>query len=146
MEKPKYVYVSYINSSPEKVFEALTNPEFTQQYWGGHKIESDWKQGSPVKFIKRDGKINVQGEVVRYDPPRVLCYTWKDCDNSDEDTFVTFEIEIAHGVTKLVTTHEGFPANSKLFPRISEGWPAVLSSLKTLLESGKPIPLTWKCG
>jgi len=146
MEKPKFVYITYINSTPEKVFEALTNAEFTKQYWGGQRVVSDWKQGSTVKYLMADDTARVTGKVVRFEPPKVLCYTWDDAGEGCEKTCVTFDLQVEHGVTKLVTTHEGFEFDSKLLPRISQGWPAVLSSLKTLLESGTAIHFNWACG
>ena len=148
MEKPKFVYVTYINSTPEKVWEALTNPEFTRQYWGGLRVESDWKKGSSVKYIKEVGKVHLEGKVLQVDPPLLLSYTWA-ADASfpaegDEETRVTFELSTSDGVTKLITTHEGFVAGSTLLGKISNGWPAVLSSLKSLLETGKAIPISCK--
>ncbi len=149
MEKPKFVYVTYINSTPEKVWEALTNPEFTRQYWGGHRLQSEWKKGSSIKYVKEDGSVHLEGIVLQVDPPRLLSYTWAAYAGApaggDEETRVTFEITTGFDVTKLITTHEGFVPGSQLLGRISEGWPAVLGSLKTLLETGKAITLNFKC-
>lgn len=149
MENQKFIYVTHINTTPEKLWEALTNPEFTQQYWGGRRIQSDWTTGASVKLIKSDGGVDLKGEVLQAEPPRVLSYTFqaRDKDGSpiESASRVTFEIIEAFGVTKLTVTHDGFEADSKLFLQISNGWQAILSSLKTLLETGKALPFTYKC-
>jgi len=149
MENPKFVYVTHINTSPEKLWTALTNPDFTQQYWGGRRVQSDWTTGASIKHQKADGAIELRGEVLQADPPRLLAYTFLSPPHEgspvEKPTRVTFEISVAFGVTKLVVTHDGFEPGSRLFPEISNGWPAILSSLKTLLESGTALPFTWKC-
>src|SRR5256885_208612 len=76
MDKPEFVYVTYIASTPERVWEGLTSGAFTQQYWGGLRIESDWQVGSAVCHLTKDGRIGVEGEVLEADPPRVLAYTF----------------------------------------------------------------------
>jgi uncharacterized protein YndB with AHSA1/START domain len=148
MEKPKFIYVMHINTTPEKLWAALTKPEFTQQYWGGHRIQSDWTLGASVKFIKADGSIDLKGEVLRADPPKILSYTWsgRSCSGAIEESAsrVTFEISTAFNVTKLTVTHEGFESGSKLLLEVTNGWQAVLSSLKTLLETGTALPFDWK--
>ncbi|HEY3900003.1 MAG TPA: SRPBCC family protein [Chthoniobacter sp.] len=150
MEKPKFVYVTHINTTPEKLWNALVHPDFTQQYWGGRRLQSDWTVGASIKHLKADGAVELKGEVLQFDPPRLLAYTFVDCAPplsrpAEKTTRVTFEITVAFGVTKLTVTHDGFEPESKLFPDISNGWPAILSSLKTLLESGTALPFTWKC-
>ena len=150
MEKPKFIYVTHINATPEKVWAALTEPEFTRQYWNGQLIESDWTPGATVKFIKPDGGVKLKGEVLRVEPPKILVYTW-DGDSyaaagpGEGVTRVTFEITVAFNITRLTVTHEDFRPGSELFPKISQGWPAVLCSLKSLLETGKPLAFDWKC-
>jgi uncharacterized protein YndB with AHSA1/START domain len=74
--KPKFVHVTYINTTPEKLWTALTTADFTQKYWMGQRIDSDWKGGSPVKFAKPDGIIKHIGEVLRFEPPKILSYSW----------------------------------------------------------------------
>jgi uncharacterized protein YndB with AHSA1/START domain len=147
-EKPAFVYVLHINTTPEKLWEALTNPEFTRKYWGGRRVQSDWTVGASIKHLKPDGTIDLQGEVLQSDPPRLLACTFlshaKDGSLRGSPTKVTFEITTAFGVTKLSITHEGFEPGSPLLQEISQGWQAILCSLKTLLETGKPLPFTWK--
>jgi uncharacterized protein YndB with AHSA1/START domain len=112
-------------------------------------LQSDWAVGASIKHHKADGTVELRGEVLQYDPPKVLTYTFNDCGGHggtpEKPTRVTFEIAVAFGVTKLTVTHDGFEPESKLFLGISDGWPAILSSLKTLLESGTPLPFTRKC-
>jgi uncharacterized protein YndB with AHSA1/START domain len=150
MEKPKFVYVTHINTTPEKLWEALTNPEFTQQYWGGRRVQSDWTVGASIKHTKADGAVELRGEVLEADRPRRLSYTFLtaagDKVPDEAATRVTFEISVAFGVTKLTIVHDGFAPESKLLGEITNGWQAILSSLKTLLETGAPLPFTFpKC-
>ncbi len=148
MENPKFVYVTHINCSPENLWNALTKPEFTQQYWAGRRIQSDWTQGASVKLIMPDGGVDLRGEVLQADPPKTLSYTFqcKDKDGApvETPTRVTFEITVSFGVTKLTVTHDGFETGSKAIVDVTAGWQAILSSLKTLLETGHPLPFTWK--
>lgn|ERR1700722_13527406 len=143
--KPKFVHVTYINTTPEKLWAALTTADFTQKYWMGQRIQSDWKAGAPVKFTKTDGTVKHIGEVLRFEPPKILSYSWsgKGCHSdvaTEAASYVTFEITPDSGMTKLIVTHDGFEPGSKVFGDISGGWPIVLSGLKTFLETGKPLP------
>ncbi|MDR3401051.1 MAG: SRPBCC family protein [Chthoniobacter sp.] len=148
MEKPKFVYVLHINTTPEKLWDALTKPEFTQQYWGGRRIQSDWTTGASIKHLKPDGGVELKGEVLQAESPRRLSYTFhtvpREGQPAEGPTRVTFEIAVTFGVTKLTIVHDGFEPESKMFLEVSHGWQAILSSLKTLLETGAPLPFTWK--
>ena len=150
---PKFIYITLITTTPEKLWAALTNPEFTRQYWGGTSIESDWKVGSKVVFRWR-GKIVHNDTVLKSEPSRLLSYTFHPLHMeellSEQPSRVTFEIEEFTGksarqapVVKLTVTHDNFPAGSKIFPMISTGWPDILSSLKTMLETGEAIQFEW---
>jgi uncharacterized protein YndB with AHSA1/START domain len=149
MENPKFVYVTHINATPEELWSALTQPEFTQQYWGGNRIQSDWTTGASVKLIKPDGGIDLNGEVLQAEPPQVLSYTFQCGAKAGEElepiTKVTFQITTSYGVTKLTVIHDGFEPGSKAFLQVSNGWQAILSSLKTLLETGTALPFTYRC-
>jgi len=149
MEKPKFVYVTHINTTPEKLWDALTNPDFTQQYWGGRRVQSDWTVGASIKHLKPDGAVELRGEVLQAEPPRLLSYTFLTASGDrvpdEKSTRVTFEISTAFGVTKLTIVHDGFEPESKLIFEITNGWQAILSSLKTLLETGAPLPFNYKC-
>lgn len=146
MEKPKFIYVTHVNTSPEKLWAALTKPEFTRQYWN-YDIESDWKPGSPVKLIRAGEKPKLNGVVLRYEPPRVLSYTFvpgcKQTELPPEKSSVTFEITVEFGVTKLTVTHE-FQPDTKFLGETSQGWQCIISSLKSLLETGHALPFVWK--
>jgi uncharacterized protein YndB with AHSA1/START domain len=147
MSKPKFVYVTYIASTPEKVFSALTSAEMSKQYWSGNYVESDWKVGSPFTLrLPRHEKEDITGEVLEFDPPRRLAYTFHPHHEGAEGegaSRVVFEIEAHQDQVKLTVIHDGFEAGSKVFEAISQGWPHVLSSLKSYLESGKGMMAPW---
>lgn len=140
MSKPEFVYVTYIETTPEKLWEALTDGAFTRQYWFGTEVRSDWKVGSPFTLVM-GGKVTDTGEILEVDRPRRLSYTFKheaDAEMRKEPaTKVVFRIAPYGNLVKLTVTHEGFTAGSKLLDGISKGWPAILSGLKSLLETGK---------
>ncbi|HEY9658904.1 MAG TPA: SRPBCC family protein [Allocoleopsis sp.] len=144
MDKPQFVYVVYIATTPEKLWEALTSGEFTQKYWGGRKIQSDWKVGSPVKHVKDDGSSDWEGEVLQCDPPRLLSYTFHaPGEKQEQPSRVVFELEPNGSTVKLTLTHDEL--DEKSFMVISRGWSAILSSLKSLLETGNPLIFAaWK--
>ena len=146
-EKPSFVYVIYIASTPEKVFRALTSAEMSKQYWSGNYVESDWKVGSSFALrLPRHEKQDIAGEVLEFDPPRRLVYTFHPHHGGMEDegaSRVVFEIEPHQDQVKLTVIHDGFKAGSKVFESISKGWPHVLSSLKSYLESGKGMMAPW---
>jgi uncharacterized protein YndB with AHSA1/START domain len=140
MSKPEFVYMTYIETTPEKLWEALTNSEFTKRYWFNTEVKSDWKVGSPFALVMNGTTTDV-GEILEADRPRRLAYTFRH--QLDEEmrkeppTKVVFTIEPHGSLVKLTVTHEGFVEGSKLLDGISKGWPAILSGLKTLLETGK---------
>jgi len=149
MDKPTFVYVTYIETTAEKLWEALTRSEFTNQYWFGTEVESDWEVGSPVVFRRGGKEVSYDQTVLKSEPPRLLSYTWGSAccgQTKEKPSRVTFEIE-SLGVTaeragkgvKLMVTHDDFPPGSTVFPGISKGWPAVLSGLKTLLETNSAM-------
>jgi uncharacterized protein YndB with AHSA1/START domain len=144
MDKPKFVYVTYIATTPEKLWEGLTSGDFTEKYWDDGRIQSDWKVGSPVKLVGKNGAI--QGEILRVEPPRLLSYTFGSPGlQQDHPSRVVFEIEQLGSLVKLTVTHDEL--EEKGFKSISGGWPMVLSSLKSLLESGRPLVYEqWRCG
>ena len=143
-DKPSFVYVSYIRASQQAVWTALIDPDFTAQYWSGTRVEADWRGGG--KVVLRDPKIGVTdtGEVLAWDPPNRLAYSFSVAFDpvfaAEGHSRVTFELEQTGEVVKLTLTHDGFPANSKVREAVSHGWPSILSSLKSLLESGQALP------
>ena len=140
MSKPDFVYVTYIETTPEKLWDALTSSEFTERYWFGYRATSDWKVGSPYDFTK-DGGRSVQGEVLIADPPNKLAYSWDAVKNGverEQVSRVTFDIEPRGRVVKLTVTHDNL--GPKTLRDISGGWPMVLASLKSFLETGRALP------
>ena len=144
MSRPEFVYVTYIETTAEKLWEALTSRAFTKRYWFNTEVQSDWKVGSSVALVM-DGKPTDIGEILEADRPRRLSYTFKHV--SDEElrkepaSKVVFTLEPHGKVVKLTLTHEGFIEGGKMLDGISKGWPAILASLKSLLESGAPLAI-----
>lgn len=142
MRKPEFVYVTFIKTTPDKLWHALTDTEFTQSYWFDCSLHSDWKAGSAMQ-MHRDGKVVNEGFVLESEPPRRLSYSWLSVYDAEmikeRPSRVTFVLEPDNGAVKLTVTHEDFAEGSKTLPSISEGWPLVLSSLKSILETGKPL-------
>ena len=145
MSKPEFVYTTYIETTPEKLWQALTDGDFTERYWFGHRAASDWKVGSPFKFTK-DGINTIEGKVLISNPPKRLAYSWdgKTCtpDARGECTSrVTFDLEPRGKVIKLTITHDELDERGKTFRDISGGWPMVIASLKSLLETGHVLTI-----
>lgn len=142
-EKTSFVYVTYIRSTPNKVFEAITKPELARQYWG-HENTSDWKPGSKWEHIRDNDERTVElvGKVVEVSPPTRLVITWANASQAnDPDSYsrVTFEIEEYEDMVRLTVTHNELEAESGMAKGISKGWPTVLSSLKSFLETGRGL-------
>jgi uncharacterized protein YndB with AHSA1/START domain len=160
-----FVYTTYIQASPQQVWQGLTDPAVMRRYWrhqraGPKTFLSDWKKGSSYAMTHDEVGLVVSDPdqvILESDPFRRLAYTWHaitpdwamevGMDAATAATWraeprsrVAFDIEdVGHGTVKLTVTHDGFPPGSAVLPAISEGWPAVLSSLKTLLETGSPL-------
>jgi uncharacterized protein YndB with AHSA1/START domain len=144
MSKPEFVYVTYIETTPEKLWEALTDSAFSKRYWFGTEVRSDWTVGSAFALVT-DGNTSDTGTILEADRPRRLCYTFKHElyeAMREPATKVAFTIEPYGDLVKLTVTHEDFIEGSKLVDAISNGWPAILSSLKSLLETGKPLAIS----
>ncbi len=139
----KFVYVTYIRTTPEKLWEALVTPEFTKQYWFGVSQISDWKVGSAWKLMYDDGRVTDVGEVLEIDPPRHLVVAWRNEFRpelkAEGTSRASFDIAAAGDMVKLTVSHEIAKEGSKLIEAVSGGWPSILSSLKSLLETGKPL-------
>ena len=142
MSKPIFVYTIYIASTPEKVFKALTDKDATEKFWFGHAAASDWKTGSPIEF-HREGKLTLRGKILENDPPRRLSYTFQPMhpphNGSEPPSRVVFDLEQQKNQVKLTVTHDDFAEGSKVFEGISNGWPLVLSSLKSYLEMDRVV-------
>jgi uncharacterized protein YndB with AHSA1/START domain len=139
-DKPTFVYVTYIESTPERVWQALTDADLTAQYWG-HRNVSDWQVGSKWEHQRIDGTqiADVVGTVLESIPPKRLVTSWNGPDSVEEPSQVTFDIEPHGGIVRLTVTHENL-ANAADHRDVSGGWAAVLSNLKSLLETGHTLP------
>jgi uncharacterized protein YndB with AHSA1/START domain len=140
----QYVYVTYIRTSPQKLWDALTSPEFQKKYWFDMHQESEWKAGSPWKMVFSDGRVADAGEILESDPPRRLVIKWRN-EFRPELTAegwsrCVYEIEQEGETVKLTITHSIEKEKAKLIEAVSGGWPKILSSLKTFLETGTPLP------
>jgi uncharacterized protein YndB with AHSA1/START domain len=149
MSEPKFVYVTYIATTPERLWQALTDGAFTERYWFGTRIESEWTLGATVTFLRNDAVYD-SGAVLECDPPRRLSYSWRvqfhEEFRRERPSRMTFEIEpmSAGGMksaVKLTVTHDDFDVGSKVFLAISGGWPVVLASLKSFLETGEALAI-----
>ena len=141
-DRPSYVYVTYIESSPERVWEALTDQELTAQCWG-HSNVSDWQAGSTWEHRRTDGSgiADVTGTVLESAPPRRLVMTF-DAPGAippESPSKVTFDIEPYHEIVRLTVTQENL-ADDDAVEAVSAGWPAVCANLKSLLETGHVLP------
>jgi uncharacterized protein YndB with AHSA1/START domain len=138
-----FVYVTYIRTSPEKLWAALTKPEFARQYWFGMHMASDWSPGATWKLLFTDGRVADTGEVLEVDPPRRLVVNWHNEFRpelkAEGPALCTFELEPKGEIVKLTITHSSVKPNSKVIVAVSGGWPKILSNLKSFLETGKPI-------
>jgi uncharacterized protein YndB with AHSA1/START domain len=138
-----FVYVTYIRTTPERLWSALTTPEFMRQYWFGMQIDTDWKPGSPWRLAFPDGRIADEGKVVDVDPPKRLALEWRNQLNPDLTAEgyarCTMELEPVDGAVKLTVTHSIARPGSKLIAAVSGGWPKILSNLKSLLETGEVV-------
>ena len=139
MKSPKLVYTTYIRSTPKKAWDAITNPKFTRQYWAGIANVSDWKKGSKWDHLAPKDEVWITGEVVECAPPKRLVVTWADPDDLKDKSRVTFEIEQVEDMVCLVVTHDSFKTGSKMEAKVAWGWPRVLSSMKSFLETGKGL-------
>jgi uncharacterized protein YndB with AHSA1/START domain len=138
------VYVTYIRTTPQKLWSALTeDAEFMQQYWFGTRCESPWTQGSPWKMVQSDGSVTDTGEIVESEPPRRLVIRWQHQSKpelkAEGVSLCTIELEPTEAVVKLSITHTIERDPSAFITAVSGGWPKILSNLKSLLETGSPV-------
>ena len=142
MSKPEFVYTTYIETSADKLWQALTDGDFTERYWFGHRVASDWKAGSSYQFAKQ-GAPTIEGKVLLVDPPKRLVYSWDSCSpeaQRERTSRVTFDLEPRGKVIKLTVTHDELDERGVTLRNISGGWPMVLSGLKSMLETGHALP------
>lgn len=140
MARSTFVYVTYIRTTPEKLWSALTDAEFAKQYWFGCHCESGWTAGSPWKLVSDSGEILDAGEIVEAEPPRRLVIRWQQQKKpelkAEGPSLCTMEIERSGSAIKLSITHTIEREPSKFIEAVAGGWPKVVSNLKSLLETG----------
>jgi len=142
--KPKTVYVTYIATTPETVWEALTRPEFTRQYFAGFSVDVEPRQGGAFLLRYPDGRVHISGRVIEWSPPRRFSCTWVIEGMADfrglPESLVSYEIEQAGGAVKLTMTEaHSWAVPDAVLAGGRSGWPAILSSLKSVLETGEPL-------
>ena len=143
MEKPKHVYQIWIRTTPEVLWEAITNSEFTKKYFYQSDVRSDWKKNSRVaRYI--DGQLAVDGKILECDPPRRLVTTfvatYDEKTKNDPPSRVSWEIEAKGELCRLTVVHDGFETETATFQSVGGGWPYILSGLKTVVETGIAMP------
>jgi uncharacterized protein YndB with AHSA1/START domain len=143
MARSTFVYVTYIRTTPEKLWSALTDAEFMRQYWFGVHGESDWTTGSAWRLVSSEGQIMDAGEIVASDPPRRLVIRWQNQFKPDLKaegaSLCTIDIESTGTAVKLSITHTIEREPSKFIEAVSGGWPKIISNLKSLLETGAAV-------
>ena len=137
---PDYVYVIYVVAPPRKIWDALTDPKTERAWWAGTRQESTFKVGDPIVF-RRNGKVDLSGEILESDPPNRLVYTFHlegpGPAHDEGPSIVTYEIRPSGDATMLKVIHSNFPKGSLSRQGVEHGWPAIFSSLKTTLEGGR---------
>ena len=143
MSKSRFVYVTYIRTTPEKLWEALLDPEFTRQYWCETWQDCEWKVGASWRLMIPDGRVADAGEVLEIVPHKKLVMSWRNEFKPElrEEGYsrLTYELEQLGESVKLTVLHEIDKADSKLIEAVSNGWPGIISSLKSLLETGESL-------
>lgn len=146
MASSRFVYVTYIRTTPAKLWQALLGPEFTRQYWAETWQECEWKRGAAWRLMIPDGRVGDTGEVLEIEPERRLVLSWRNEFNPEfrEEGFsrMTYELEQQGDSVKLTVIHEIDKPDSKMIEGVSNGWPAILASLKSLLETGESLEFT----
>ena len=139
-DRPNFVYVTYIESTPERVWQAITDPDLSAAYWGHSNVSTDWQVGSHWEHRRSDGSglNDGGGTVLESDPPRRLRFSWVDdgAPENEDSERVAFDIEPYGSIVRLTVTHENMAPEAGA----ASGWPAVLSNLKSFLETGRPLP------
>jgi uncharacterized protein YndB with AHSA1/START domain len=146
MAESRFVYVTYIRTTPEKLWQALRDPEFTRRYWVETAFDSTWKPGAAWRLMIPDGRVGDSGEVLESEPPRRLVLSWRNeflpAVRAEGYSRLTFELEALGESVKLTVIQEMEKAGSRLIEQMSDGWPLILASLKSLLETGEALAET----
>ena len=146
MAESRFVYVTYIRTTPEKLWQALIDPEFTRRYWVATWQESDWKPRASWRMMAPDGRVANTGEVLEIEPGRRLVLSWRSElfpeARAEGPSRFTYELEKVGDSVKLTVIQEVDTPDSKTIGMASQGWPLILASLKSLLETGEPLEET----
>ena len=138
-----FVYVTFIRTTPERLWSALTSADQMQEYWFGMQIRTEWKVGAPWQLIFPDGRIADSGEIVEFNPPKRLVLKWRNEFQpelkAEGFAVCTMELEPVSGAVKLTITHTVDRSESKFIEAVSGGWPRILSNLKSFLETGQVV-------
>ncbi len=139
----QFVYVTYMRSTPQKVWDALTTPEFQKIYWFGTYQECDWTTGAPWKMVLKDGTVADAGEVLEIDPPKKLVLKWQNQFRPELKaegwSRCVMDLEAQGELVKLTITHSIEREQAKFIEAVSGGWPKIIASLKSMLETGKAL-------
>ncbi len=152
MADSRFVYVTYIRTTPEKLWRALLDPEFTRRYWCETWQDSEWQPGASWRIMIPDGRVADSGEVLEIEPNKRLVLKWRNEFRPElrEEGYsrMTYELEQQGDSVKLTIIHEIDKPDSKFIQAVSGGWPAILASLKSLLETGESLEMTrrWPVG
>lgn len=146
MSNSRFVYVIYIRTTAQKLWQGLTDPDFTRRYWCDTWQDCQWKAGAEWRLMIPDGRVGDSGEVLEIEPPRRLVLKWRNefLPEMREEGYsrMSYELETRGEAVKLTVVHEMDRPNSTFIESISSGWPPILSSLKSLLETGEPLEET----
>ena len=141
--KPKHIFTTIIQTSAENLWDALINPDKTQQYFFGLKVHSKWEKDAKIVYIKSDGDNEIEGKILEVIPFKKLVHTFcgdhKNAEGEPTPSRVTYEIEEMGNACKLTLIHDDFDDETEAYTSTAQGWPIIISSLKTLLETGKPL-------
>ncbi len=146
MAESRFVYVTYIRTTPEKLWQALIDPEFTRRYWCATQQESEWKPGASWRIMIPDGRVADSGKVLEIEPHRKLVLKWRNEFrpelHAEGYSRLTYELEKQGEMVKLTVIHEIDHPQSQFIEKVSGGWPLILASLKSLLETGESLEAT----
>jgi uncharacterized protein YndB with AHSA1/START domain len=142
-DESTFVYVTFIRTTPDRLWSALTDPDFMKEYWFGVHFKTEWKSGAPWEMLYPDGRVTDAGEIVEFDPPKRIVLKWRHELRPElkAEGFARcmIELEPLSDAVKLTITHTMDRAESKLIQAVSGGWPRILSNLKSLLETGQIV-------